>query len=79
VRAPDRERLQARQAERGVGAVVHYPLPAHLQPIYAGLAAPGSLPVTERLAREVLSLPIYPELTAAEVEAVAAAVREALE
>ena len=42
------------------------------------LAAPGSLPVTERLAGTVLSLPIYPELTDAEVDAVAAAVREAL-
>ena len=63
---------------RGVGAMVHYPLPAHLQPIYQGLAAPGSLPITERLANEVLSLPIYPELSDAEVDAVAAAVREAL-
>jgi dTDP-4-amino-4,6-dideoxygalactose transaminase len=78
VRAPDRDRLQARLRERGIGAVVHYPLPAHLQPVYQGLAAPGSLPVTERLAHEVLSLPIYPELTDAEVDAVAAAVREAL-
>jgi dTDP-4-amino-4,6-dideoxygalactose transaminase len=80
VRAPDRDRLQARLRERGVGTAVHYPLPAHLQPVYAdlALAAPGSLPVTERLAGEVLSLPIYPELTDAEVDAVAAAVREAL-
>jgi dTDP-4-amino-4,6-dideoxygalactose transaminase len=78
VRAPERDRLQAGLRERGVGAAVHYPLPAHLQPVYAGLAAPGSLPVTERLANEVLSLPIYPELTDAEVEAVAAAVREVL-
>ncbi|HNP72971.1 MAG TPA: DegT/DnrJ/EryC1/StrS family aminotransferase [Kouleothrix sp.] len=78
VRAPGREQLQARLAEHGVGALVHYPLPAHLQPIYAGLAEPGSLPTTERLAHEVLSLPIYPELSDAEVEAVAAAVREAL-
>jgi dTDP-4-amino-4,6-dideoxygalactose transaminase len=78
VRAPERERLRARLRERGIGAVVHYPLPAHLQPVYQGLAPPGSLPVTERLAHEVLSLPIYPELTDAEVDAVAAAVREAL-
>lgn len=78
VATPRREQLQASLQERGVGAVVHYPLPAHLQPIYQGLAAPGSLPVTERLAHEVLSLPIYPELTDDEVDAVAAAVREAL-
>jgi dTDP-4-amino-4,6-dideoxygalactose transaminase len=78
VRAPERERLQARLRERGIGTAVHYPLPAHLQPVYQGLAAPGSLPVTERLAHQVLSLPIYPELSDAEVDAVAAAVREAL-
>ncbi len=78
VRTANRDRLQAGLRERGIGAVVHYPLPAHLQPVYQGLAAPGSLPVTERLAHEVLSLPIYPELTDAEVDAVAAAVREAL-
>ena len=78
VSTPEREKLQAGLHARGVGAMVHYPLPAHLQPIYQGLAAPGSLPVTERLANEVLSLPIYPELSDAEVDAVAAAVREAL-
>ena len=77
VRSPARDRLLAALHERGVGSVVHYPLPAHLQPIYAGLAEPGSLPVTERLAGEVLSLPLYPELTDDEVEAVAAAVSEA--
>ncbi len=78
LRAARRDALQAALADRGVGTMVHYPLPAHLQPIYAGLAEPGSLPVTEQLAAEVLSLPIYPELSDAEVDAVAAAVREAL-
>jgi dTDP-4-amino-4,6-dideoxygalactose transaminase len=64
VRTPDRDRLKAHLAERGVGTDVHYPLPAHLQPPYAQHGhGPGSLPVTERLAREVLSLPIYPELS----------------
>ncbi|HJZ49910.1 MAG TPA: DegT/DnrJ/EryC1/StrS family aminotransferase [Roseiflexaceae bacterium] len=73
-----RDRLQAQLRERGVETAVHYPVPAHLQTVYHGLAAAGSLPTTERLAGEVLSLPIYPELTDAEVDAVAAAVREAL-
>jgi dTDP-3-amino-3,4,6-trideoxy-alpha-D-glucose transaminase len=79
VRARERDRLQATLRECGVGTAIHYPLPAHLQPAYLdlGLARPGSLPVTEQLAGEVLSLPIYPELTDAEVEAVAAAVRDA--
>ena len=80
VRARERDRLHEALRARGVGTAVHYPLPAHLQPVYRdlGLAAPGSLPVTERLAGEVLSLPIYPELTDAEVDAVAAAVRDSL-
>jgi len=79
VQAKQRDQLQAALKERGIETAVHYPLPAHLQPVYQGLAAPGSLPVTERLAGEVLSLPIYPELTDAEIEAVAAAVRSALQ
>jgi dTDP-3-amino-3,4,6-trideoxy-alpha-D-glucose transaminase len=78
VRTKERDRLQAALRESGIGADIHYPLPAHLQPIYTHLAPAGSLPVTERLANEVLSLPMYPELTQAEVEAVAAAVRTAL-
>jgi len=78
VQTKQRDQLQAALKERGIETAVHYPLPAHLQPVYQGLATPGSLPVTERLAQEVLSLPIYPELTQAEVEAIAAAVRETL-
>jgi dTDP-3-amino-3,4,6-trideoxy-alpha-D-glucose transaminase len=78
VQSPQRDHLQAALRQRGVETAIHYPQPAHLQPVYQGLAAPGSLPVTERLAGEVLSLPIYPELTGEEVDVVAAAVREAL-
>ncbi|HWQ12680.1 MAG TPA: DegT/DnrJ/EryC1/StrS family aminotransferase [Roseiflexaceae bacterium] len=80
VRVPDgrRERVRAALRERGIGAEVHYPLPAHQQPVYAHLAPEGGLPVTERLAGEVLSLPMYPELTDEEVRAVAEAVRETL-
>jgi dTDP-3-amino-3,4,6-trideoxy-alpha-D-glucose transaminase len=78
VRSKERDRLQAALRERGVGTDIHYPLPAHCQPIYAELAPAGGLPATERMAQEVLSLPIYPELTDAEVRAVATAIREAL-
>ncbi len=78
VRSKQRDRLQAALRERGVGTDIHYPLPTHLQPIYARMAPAADLPMTERLAQEVLSLPIYPELTQAEVEAIAAAVRETL-
>ncbi len=78
VRAANRDQLQAALQARGIGTAVHYPVPVHCQPVYARFAPPGGLPVTERLAREVLSLPLYPELTQAEVEAVVAAVRVAL-
>jgi dTDP-3-amino-3,4,6-trideoxy-alpha-D-glucose transaminase len=78
VQTEQRDSLQAALQQRGVETAIHYPLPAHLQPVYHGLAEPGSLPITERLAGTVLSLPIYPELTDAEVDAVATAVREAL-
>jgi len=73
---PDRDRLRARLAESGIAASIHYPVPVHLQPAFAdlGLGA-GSLPVTERLAAETLSLPMYPELDEEAVRRVAAAVR----
>jgi dTDP-4-amino-4,6-dideoxygalactose transaminase len=67
-----REHLRA----AGVGTDVHYPTPVHLQPAYARYGAgPGSLPVSERLARTVVSLPMFVGLTEAEQGAVASAVR----
>jgi dTDP-4-amino-4,6-dideoxygalactose transaminase len=76
VRSPVRERLQAALAERGIGALVHYPVPIHLQPAYKDRCrrAP-SLAVTERLAREVLSLPMYPELSFEDQDLVIEALR----
>ncbi len=60
----------------GVGSLVHYPVPVHLQPAYAGrIKLPQALPETERAAREVLSLPMYPELTPEQIEKVIEAVR----
>jgi dTDP-4-amino-4,6-dideoxygalactose transaminase len=68
--------VQAHLAERGVATDVHYPLPAHLQAPYAryGQGA-GSLPHTEQLAQEVLSLPIYPELPEDDLDYVCQVVR----
>jgi dTDP-4-amino-4,6-dideoxygalactose transaminase len=78
VRHPRREALAAALRERGVGTLIHYPIPLHLQPAFASLGgARGDLPVVERAAAEVLSLPLYPELTDAEAESVVAAVRDA--
>ena len=75
IRHPRRDALRARLAERGVGTLVHYPVPVHLQPAYADLGyRPGSLPHTERAAREVLSLPLYPGLTDAQQDRVIEAI-----
>jgi len=70
VRAPDRARLGAELGRRGIGTAVHYPIPVHRQPGYAGRLRCGSLGITERAACEVLSLPVYPELSDSEVDTV---------
>jgi len=79
VRVPDgrRDALRASLGERGIGTGVHYPVPIHLQEAAGFLGyRQGDLPVTERLANEVLSLPMYAELTDAQVDVVASAVAE---
>ena len=79
VRVPDRDRVFARLHERGIGAGIHYPVPLHLQPAYAHLGhRQGDFPVTERVASEIISLPIYPEITEEQVDRVCATLRESL-
>ncbi|MEQ8258559.1 MAG: DegT/DnrJ/EryC1/StrS family aminotransferase, partial [Roseovarius confluentis] len=69
LRHPDRDRFQARLSEAGVGTVIHYPIPPHLQKAYADLGyMQGAFPVAERLANEVVSLPMCPGQTAAQTE-----------
>ena len=75
VRSRDRDKLLARLRAIDIAALIHYPVPIHLQPAYRGrLVGAGQLRNTERAAKEILSLPIYPELSEAEVEKVAGAV-----
>jgi len=77
VRAPRRDDLKAHLEARGIGSAIHYPLPLHLQRCYADLGhRAGDFPVAEQACREVLCLPFYPEITAAQQRLVAAAVRE---
>jgi dTDP-4-amino-4,6-dideoxygalactose transaminase len=76
IRSADRDLLQEQLAGDGIGTLVHYPRPVHLQPAYAGLArGDGALAVSERLAGEILSLPLYPELRDDEVDAVIASLQ----
>ena len=76
VRVQNRAALQARQTEQGVGAALHYPLPLHLQPYYADLGYQrGAFPVTEAYAEQILSLPMFPELSEEQVDYVANAVK----
>jgi dTDP-4-amino-4,6-dideoxygalactose transaminase len=78
VRVADRDRFQARLAEAGVQTLVHYPRPVHGHPPYAGLAGRVSLEVSERLAGEIVSLPLFAELRDDETGLVAAAAAAAI-
>ena len=79
VRTPQRDALQQRLERAGVGTLIHYPIPPHLQQAYAPLGyRPGAFPIAEALAREVLSLPMGPHLLLPMADEVIRAVREAL-
>ena len=76
LRAPDRERVQAGLTAAGIATGIHYPIPVHLQPAYSDLGyKQGDFPNAEAAAREVLSLPMFPEMTDAQISEVVAAVK----
>jgi dTDP-4-amino-4,6-dideoxygalactose transaminase len=76
VRTPERDNLQRFLRQQGVDSGIHYPVPIHLQPAYVGrLGDVGSHPVTEAVSKEILSLPVYPELSDPQCERVIGAVR----
>jgi dTDP-4-amino-4,6-dideoxygalactose transaminase len=79
VQVDDRAAVGAALKARGIATGIHYPVPLHRQPVYAdwGLES-GALPVTEAAAARILSLPMFPELTEAQIEAVADALIEAV-
>jgi dTDP-4-amino-4,6-dideoxygalactose transaminase len=77
IRVEQRDALQQFLSQRQIGNAVYYPVPLHLQPLYASLGhKPGDFPNAERAAKEVISLPMYPELRPEQIERVAAAVSE---
>ncbi len=80
VRHPRRDALAEALRARGIGTLVHYPIPLHLQPAFASLGGrPGDLPVAESAAGEILSLPLYPELRDEQAQTVVEVVRDAAE
>lgn len=79
VRVQDREALQAHLAEAGIGSGIHYPIPLHLQKAYEHLGyKKGAFPVTERVAGEIVSLPMFPQMTSEQQQEVVESVEELL-
>jgi dTDP-4-amino-4,6-dideoxygalactose transaminase len=77
IRVPRRDELQAHLKARQIGSSIYYPLPLHLQPCFAHLGyAKGNMPVSEAASEQVISLPVFPELTEAQQQAVIDAVLE---
>jgi len=80
VRVQGREALQARLVEAGIGTGIHYPIPLHQQKAYQHLGyKTGDFPVTERVAREIVSLPMFPQLSHSQQDEVVTAVKEFVE
>jgi dTDP-4-amino-4,6-dideoxygalactose transaminase len=80
VRSPERDGMAAALKAADIGCATYYTTPLHLQPVYAGLGnRPGSLPETERAARETIALPLWAGISAAQQEEVVATIRTAIE
>ena len=79
IRVRERDEVMRLLEGKGIGCGIHYPVPIHLQEAYQGLGyRAGAFPVSERICAEFISLPMFPELTPAQVELVADAVRQSL-
>jgi dTDP-4-amino-4,6-dideoxygalactose transaminase len=79
IRVANRDRIQSALTEQGIGTTVYYPTPMHLQPVFAKLRyREGDLPQAEQAAKEVLSLPIYAELTSEQIHRVVAGIAAAV-
>jgi dTDP-4-amino-4,6-dideoxygalactose transaminase len=78
VRTPKRDALAMALTDAGIGTTVHYPIAIPAQPMFALPDADRAFPHAARASAEVLSLPCFPELTDAEIEAIARAIRDAL-
>jgi dTDP-4-amino-4,6-dideoxygalactose transaminase len=79
VRTPNRDSLQAHLKEQGIFTGIHYPIPCHLQQALAYLGyKPGDFPVTEAAVQQIISLPMFPEITDEDIEAITREVNDYL-
>ena len=79
IRVPDRDEVMSALQKNGIGAGVHYPVPVHLTPAYQVLGlGTGDFPVTEAAALQMVSLPMFPHITASQQEAVVEVIRGVL-
>lgn len=79
IRSQNRDALQSHLNERGIGTAIHYPTPVHLQPFFSnGKDRRGEFPIAEKICNEILSLPMFPELTEKQVELVASEINRIL-
>ena len=81
VRSQQRDELRSFLKDNSVGTLIHYPAPVHVQPAYQkrAIIAPGGLPYTEQVCREIVSLPMYPQLTVSQVRHVGELIRQGCE
>jgi dTDP-4-amino-4,6-dideoxygalactose transaminase len=80
IRIENRDELRDFLGEKGISTGIHYPIPIHLQKAYESLGLKeGSFPVSEKVANEILSLPMFPELTEEQIQYIASSIREFLE
>lgn len=77
IRTKERERLKKYLEENGIQTLIHYPIPVHLQPVFKSNSI--QLPITEKVSKEILSLPIYPQLTDEEVEYIISKIKKFFE
>ena len=75
----DRDAVRSKLSDAGVASAIYYPKPLHLHPLFGGEGRTGEFPVAERIAKQVLSLPIHPRLSQADLQYVAAALKAAVE
>lgn len=76
IRVEKRDELQKYLASKNIPTAIHYPIPLHLQPAFKGFAGEGSLPEAEKAAKEVLSLPMHPDLLDEEIEYITNSIKE---